>query len=88
MDCHADLGSRLIMGINGVIIWLIGLLTYILSRHGPPSRGLRAGRVRAGWLKTGLKGRRKQFWKVPGLYPERSYRRFPQYAPNNMYGPM
>ena len=34
-----DLVSRLIMGIAGMIIWLMGVLKYLPSPHDPPSRG-------------------------------------------------
>ena len=38
LEGHGDLVSRLIMGIIGVIIWVIGLLSYLLSPHDPPRR--------------------------------------------------
>ena len=65
LEGHGDLGSRLVMGIDGGIIWLIGVFNYMLSRHDPLSKGFRAGRVRV----ARLKGRRKQLRRVPGLYP-------------------
>ena len=40
LEGHGDLISGLIMGIIGVIIWLIGFLTYLLSPHDPPSSTL------------------------------------------------
>ena len=37
LEGHEDSASKLTMGIIEVIILLIGLLTYVLSPHDPPS---------------------------------------------------
>ena len=37
LESHGELVSRFIMGRTGVIIWLIGFLTYLLRPHDPPS---------------------------------------------------
>ena len=37
LEGQGDLVSRLILGIHGLTIWVIGILTYLLSLPDPPS---------------------------------------------------
>ena len=46
LEGQGDLASRSIMGIIRVTIWVIGLLTYLLSPRDSPSRSIGIGVLR------------------------------------------
>ena len=58
LEGQGDLVSRLTMGIIGVTIWVLGLLTYLLSPPDPPSR------VRADLLTWGGLGKQSSCEKM------------------------